>query len=160
MDNDLGRLKTLSRIVFAILLIITVVLVAITALLIAGAALAFSDPATMDEVGGALFICMLIVAMVLILLVLILFLKITRAIYRDYSPFTLKNVRYLSYAAILYIVMPVAILGMTWAAYGEMLLLEAAITLVPGLFMAAIIYMLALVFRYGCWLQKESDETL
>ena len=79
-----------------------------------------------------------------------------------YSPFTERNVRLITILSVIYLVMPVVLTVSLCTGESDWTLIAvaAAIIFLPSLFVAALLYMLALVFRYGCWLQKESDETL
>ncbi len=166
MDNDLGRLKALCRGLFFVLLLLTVIIAMGICLLVSGAFIEIDSPGTVSgEAGlsGEEFIAVVgfgIVVMVVSLVVLVMLMNIASAIYREYSPFTIKNVKRLEVIALTYLLLPVVISPMIYAVLGELTALEIILLSFSSVLMAAIFYCLSLVFRYGCWLQKESDETL
>lgn len=85
-----------------------------------------------------------------------------RSISREYSPFTARNTRRLTVLSAIYIVFPAPLTALMVSGVTDpgAALVIALIAFTPFLLIAATVYMLALVFRYGCFLQRESDETL
>lgn len=169
MDNDLSRLKLLSRGISYAFLVLVVLMVPSAAFMYLMVAIALIEPWNV-EITNELDIplspeqlIMLVLMMAVILTVasavLINFMMITRGISKEYSPFTKKNVKSLRLLAILMLVVPFVIMALS--AIVEAPSVWDCITMaIPGVFSAAIFYMMALIFDYGCWLQKESDETL
>ncbi len=80
------------------------------------------------------------------------------SITREHSPFTQGNVSRLKAASWLYLGASVLLLVVEYVASGS---ISGAVFLCLGCMMVCVVmYCLALVFRYGGVLQKESDETL
>ena len=166
MDKDLGRLKILCRGLFYVLLLLTVVISLTLCLVTLGAALEIVDPGQLSgEVGmpsgeTLAMLGFVIIVLAVAIVVLVMLMNIARSIYREYSPFTIKNVKRLEVIALAYLLLPVIIAPMMYAVLGGLGNLDVILLGVSSVLMAAIFYCLALVFRYGCLLQKESDETL
>ncbi len=167
-DSDLRRLKTFSRGSSILLLLITVLLVMSAATLAIGIAAILIEPSTFtDEFGMtrgqiAVFGIGLVVAMALIAATFAILFSIMRSISREYSPFTAKNARRLTVLSVIFVVIPALLTASVVSGVTDpgAALVIALIAFMPFLLVAATIYMLALVFRYGCFLQRESDETL
>ena len=167
-DRELRRLRTFSRGSSALLLLITAVMVFLTVVIALGVAQILSDTPSFEEQFGmtfwqtVLFGATLVATLVLVTVTFGIIFWVMRRMSRDYSPFTERNVRLITILSVIYLVMP-AVLTVSLCT-GEsdwtLIAVAAAIIFLPSLFVAALLYMLALVFRYGCWLQKESDETL
>lgn len=163
MNNDLSRLKILSRGLYYILVLIAVVVVVVTLALAVGAVIEMTDPGWIGPELGENALWLIIAAFIVVLFVLAFVLSlmgIARSICRDYSPFTQENVKRLNMLAVISLLVPVVCTPMLYMARGELTAGDVAGLAVPGVLFAAIVYCLSLVFRYGCWLQKESDETL
>lgn len=164
-DNDLGRLKLLSKGVFVVMALLTVAVIALAALMAIGILLESGDPGSISE-GIATsdrmiaFLACVIVMLALVAVVLLMLSNVALAISREYSPFTKRNVKRLETISLAYLIMPFVVYAMVYTIADVATLLEGAVMFLVGLFMAAVFYMLALTFDYGCWLQKESDETL
>ncbi len=83
-------------------------------------------------------------------------------IHKNHTPFLEENVRNLNIIAVLVVVMALAVPALEiLLAYA--LKIESVLAVnfnVTMLFMAFLVYLVSLVFRYGVILQKESDETL
>lgn len=161
IDNDLSRLKTLCKAVYYILTILTAGLIVLIALM----ALAFivetlepgtitggEDPVAMSTVAVMAFM-FVIAAMIVVMLR-----NIAKSIYREYSPFTRTNVRRFELISIVCL-LPIATIPLIYIDT-SMTVIDIASIVIGSLLASATIYILALVFRYGSWLQKESDETL
>ena len=165
-DKDLGRLKTLCRGLFFVLLILTVLVAMVICILVSGVAIEVLEPGTVsDEVGiphGNLLSLMGfgIVSMSVSLVVLIMMMNISGAIHREYSPFTGKNVKRLEVVALAYLLLPVVVAPMVYSVVGELTAFDVVVLSFASVLLAMVFYCLSLVFRYGSWLQKESDETL
>ena len=161
MDNDLGRLKTLCRGLYYILTLLTAGLIVLVALMLLvfvveaadpGAVTDGEDPVSMSMVAAATL--MLVIATI----VVIMLRNIAKSIYKEYSPFTHTNVRrfeFISLACLLTIAL-VPLVHMDTPLTAT----DVAGFVIGAVLAAATFYILALVFRYGSWLQKESDETL
>lgn len=161
MDNDLGRLKTLCRALYYILTLLTAGLIVLVALMLLvfvveaanpGAVTAGEDPVSMSMVVAVTL--MLVIATI----VVIMLRNIAKSIYKEYSPFTHTNVRrfeFISLACLLTIAL-VPLVNMDT----QLTAADVAGFIIGAVLAAATFYILALVFRYGSWLQKESDETL
>ncbi len=166
MDNDLRRLKTLCGGLFFVLLLLTVIIAMAICVVVSGTVIEMSDPGLVSDYLGISSDRFVVIAgfgavvMGVSLVVLVMMLNITNAIYREYSPFTIKNVKRLEVIFLAYLLLPVIVSPMIYAVIGELTALEVIILSFSSVLMAAIFYCLSLVFRYGCWLQKESDETL
>lgn len=167
-DRDLRRLKTFSRGSSILLLLITVLLVVSAATLAIGIAAILMEPSSFtDEFGMtpgqiAVFGIGLVVAMGLIAATFAILFWIMHSISREYSPFTAKNVRRLTVLSAIFVIIPALLTASMVSGMTDLgaALVIALIAFIPFLLVAATIYMLALVFRYGCFLQRESDETL
>ena len=167
-DNDLRRLKKFSRGSSVLLLLVTVLLVMSTATLAIGIAAILMEPSSFaDEFGLtscqiAAFGIGLIAAMALIAATFAILFWIMRSISREYSPFTVRNARRLTVLSAVYVVFPVPLTASMVSGVTDpgTALVIVLIAFTPFLLIAATVYMLALVFRYGCFLQRESDETL
>ena len=161
MDNDLGRLKTLCRALYYILTLLTAGLIVLVAFMLLvfvveaadpGAVTDGEDPVSMSMVTAATL--MLVIATI----VVIMLRNIAKSIYKEYSPFTHTNVRrfeFISLACLLTIAL-VPLVNMDT----QLTAADVAGFIIGAVLAAATFYILALVFRYGSWLQKESDETL
>lgn len=167
-ERDLRRLKVFSRGSSALLLVITAVMVALTVVIAIGVGWILADPSGLEEDFGmtwgqsALFGIALVAALVLVTATFAIIFRMMLNISRGHSPFVEDNVRMITILSAIYVVMPVVLT--VSACVGEsncaLIAIVAAAIFLPSLFVAALLYTLALVFRYGCCLQKESDETL
>ena len=159
MDNDLGRLKTICRVIYYILMLFTVALVILVA------ALALADVAILihPEFGSengmtAPKVTVVLIIFVFALAIVYILSSITKSIYREYSPVwpakakRFQTVAELCLLALVYMPIMNAIERLTAS--------DIAIIILSMLLMSTTFYVLSLVFRYGSWLQKESDETL
>ena len=165
MDSDLGRLKMLSRCVFVVMGLLTLAVIALSVLLIVGLWVEVNDPGSisediMDSDQMVAFIACVVVMLLLVAVVLLMLANVARAISREYSPFTRKNVKRLETISVAYLIMPFVIIALGYIIVDGTSPFEIVVLLLSGMIMAAVFYMLALIFDYGCWLQKESDETL
>ena len=159
MDNDLGRLKTICRVIYYILMLFTVALVILVA------ALALADVAILihPEFGSengmtAPKVTVVLIIFVLALAIVYILSSITKSIYREYSPFTPANAKRFQTVAVLCLLALVCMPIMN--AIERLTASDIAIIILSMLLMSTTFYVLSLVFRYGSWLQKESDETL
>ena len=100
------------------------------------------------------FVVILLLGMVTVHLVKVLMLSV----YREYTPFTADNVELLKHACWIYLAAAVLLPLLELATDGG---ISGAVFMFLGtLMVSTVMYCLALVFRYGGVLQKESDETL
>lgn len=161
MDNDLGRLKTLCRALYYILTPLTAGLIVLVALMLLVFVVEAADPGTITGSEDPVSISMVVAVtlMLVIATVIVIMLRnIAKSIYKEYSPFTRTNVRrfeFIALACLLTIVL-VPLVNMDTPLTAA----DVAGFVIGAVLAAATFYILALVFRYGSWLQKESDETL
>lgn len=161
MDNDLGRLKTLCRALYYILTLLTAGLIVLVALMLLVFVVEAADPGTITGGEDPVSISMVVAVtlMLVIATVIVIMLRnIAKSIYKEYSPFTRTNVRrfeFIALACLLTIVL-VPLVNMDTPLTAA----DVAGFVIGAVLAAATFYILALVFRYGSWLQKESDETL
>lgn len=165
MENDLTRLKLLCRGLYYVLIAIAALMVLASAVLVVTVVVAYISPESMvvegiDAGQAVMILAILAIMVVLALFVIVMLMNIARSIYREYSPFTPKNVRRLEVISLLYLVLPVVFLPLEYGVLGEVGVGDVLLAVFTGVISAAIFYCLALVFRYGAWLQNESDETL
>ena len=80
------------------------------------------------------------------------------SIYRDHSPFTNGNVVRLKSLGWTYLISSVFLALLDFVSNSSVS--DALFLCLGSLLVSVVMYCLALVFRYGCLLQKESDETL
>ena len=143
---ELRRLRTFSRGSSALLLLITAVMVFLTVVIALGVAQILSDTPSFEEQFGMTFWQTVLFGATLV------------------ATLVLVTVTFglITILSVIYLVMPVVLTVSLCTGESDWTLIAvaAAIIFLPSLFVAALLYMLALVFRYGCWLQKESDETL
>ncbi len=107
-------------------------------------------------------IVVLIVTSVIMLLVLGIVYKLMKAISKERTPFTIKNVKYIKIISILVFIaglaVPIIENLVVKITYPEV---ESSISINFFMVLAAIaMYCLSLVFQYGVYLQTESDQTL
>lgn len=107
-------------------------------------------------------IVVLIVTSVIMLLVLGIVYKLMKAISKERTPFTIKNVKYIKIISILVFIaglaVPIIENLVVRITYPE---IESSISINFFMVLAAIaMYCLSLVFQYGVYLQTESDQTL
>lgn len=167
MDRDLTRLKTLCRGLYYVLLLIAVVLLAVTVIVVAALVLVMVDPGLasdlelgIDEGNVPIAVGLMVVILAFVLVTVIVMMSIAKSIYREYTPFTKTNVRRLEVLAMAFLLLPVPLAPLVYVLMGELTAEDVILFSVGSVLTAAVFYCLALVFRYGSWLQKESDETL
>ncbi len=107
-------------------------------------------------------IVVLIATSVIMLLVLGIVYKLMKAISKERTPFTIKNVKYIKIIAVLVfiagLVIPIIENTMVKITHPE---IESSISINFFMVLAAVaMYCLSLVFQYGVYLQTESDQTL
>ena len=107
-------------------------------------------------------IVVLIVTSAIMLLVLGIVYKLMKAISKERTPFTIKNVKYIKIISILVFIaglaVPVIENLVVNITYPE---IESSISINFFMVLAAVaMYCLSLVFQYGVYLQTESDQTL
>lgn len=107
-------------------------------------------------------IVVLIVTSAIMLLVLGIVYKLMKAISKERTPFTIKNVKYIKIISILVFIaglaVPVIENLVVSITYPE---IESSISINFFMVLAAVaMYCLSLVFQYGVYLQTESDQTL
>lgn len=107
-------------------------------------------------------IVVLIVTSAIMLLVLGIVYKLMKAISKERTPFTIKNVRYIKIISVLVFIaglaVPIIENLVVKITYPE---IESTISINFFMVLAAVaMYCLSLVFQYGVYLQTESDQTL
>lgn len=107
-------------------------------------------------------IVVLIVTSAIMLLVLGIVYKLMKAISKERTPFTIKNVKYIKIISILVFIaglaVPIIENLVVSITYPE---IESSISINFFMVLAAVaMYCLSLVFQYGVYLQTESDQTL
>ena len=159
MDNDLGRLKTICRVLYYILMLFTFALIILVAMLALADVAILVNPGLGSEVGiSAPQMTVVLIIFVFALAIVYVLQSITKSIYREYSPFTPANAKRFQTIAVLCLL---ALVCMPIVNVIEPLTAsDVAIIILAMLLMSTTFYVLSLVFRYGSWLQKESDETL
>lgn len=170
MDNDLTRLKLLSKGVMVVMGVMAVAMCALAALMLVCVWFEIVDPGfisgevPLDPPQVVALFLLVAVVLVLVGVVFLMLMSITLAISREYSPFTKKNVKRFKTIALTYLVLPFVLTALIYFVVDGLGTVDVVSTFatifIIGLVDAAVFYMLALVFDYGCWLQKESDETL
>ena len=161
IDNDLSRLKSLCRAVYYILTLLTAGLIALIALMALAFIVEALEPGAIT--GGDAPVAMSAVAvmafmLVIATLIVVMLRNIAKSIYREYSPFTRTNVRRFELISIVCL-LPIAMIPLIYIDT-PLTVTDMASIVIGSLLASATIYILALAFRYGSWLQKESDETL
>ena len=159
MDNNLGRLKTICRVLYYILMLFTFALIILVAMLALADVAILVNPGLGSEVGiSAPQMTVVLIIFVFALAIVYVLQSITKSIYREYSPFTPANAKRFQTIAVLCLL---ALVCMPIVNVIEPLTAsDVAIIILAMLLMSTTFYVLSLVFRYGSWLQKESDETL
>lgn len=174
MNNDLSRLKILCRILFVVLILITAIVLISLVTMLACIAIEIVEPGAISSVinvpGGSGttashgqtlgILTMLTILVGLSAAMTVMLMNIARSISREYSPFTAKNVNRLEVVSLLYLASPVAMAPLIYYVAGG---IDAGTVIgltLGSILIAAVFYCIALVFRYGAYLQKESDETL
>ena len=84
--------------------------------------------------------------------------KLMNSIHDEYSPFTAENVESLKHVSVIYLVSSVLLAALELLTNGN--ISGAVFMFLGSMLISVVMYCLALVFRYGGVLQKESDETL
>lgn len=107
-------------------------------------------------------IVVLIATSVIMLLVLGIVYKLMKAISKERTPFTIKNVKYIKIISVLVLIaglaVPVIENLVVKITYPEV---DLSISINFFMILAAVaMYCLSLVFQYGVYLQTESDQTL
>ena len=171
MKGNLNTLKKICHYASAAMLCGAVCLAALlagTLALCAGAALgsgAFSDmlsawtgPGDLSSASGIAAVAEMVTILSLGLVTVVVIYRFMRAVERDHSPFSERNVDAMRFLSKAYLVFSVLLAVADWVARGS---IATAMFMFFGSVMAGVvIYCLALAFRYGGVLQKESDETL
>lgn len=169
MDRDLGRLKKMCGGLYYVLLIVSVAMVVLAVMMVATTCLILADPSLGTDMeidaditaGSAATAVALIAVLVLFCLVVVFeLMSIAKSIYREYTPFTKRNVTRLETLALACLLLPVLLSPLMYVLTGDLTVSDVVVTCLGSVLTAAVFYCLALVFRYGCWLQRESDETL
>lgn len=163
---DLKRLQTICR-YGSYCIIIVMALFLLMALVMA--ALLFFPESWQEIIDAGVpeseiipLIVVLIVTSVIMLLVLGIVYKLMKAISKERTPFTIKNVKYIKLISILVFIaglaIPIIENLVVKITYPEV---ESSISINFFMVLAAIaMYCLSLVFQYGVYLQTESDQTL
>lgn len=170
MDSGLNRLKMICKWCHVgTCLVSVVIIVLILALLsLIGLVTLYPDAVDMstihvDEFDGELTagqfvgLCILTTLMLILLLAILIILgNIFKSISKEYSPFIESNYRRLM------IVASLTLLSLIFVPFENIIGLNVdyVSNTITILFVSLLIYSLALIFRYGQYLQKESDETL
>lgn len=170
MDSGLNRLKMICKWChIGTCLVSVVIIVLILALLsLIGLVALYPDAIDMstihvDEIDGELTagqfvgLCILTTLMLVLLLAILIVLgNIFKSINREYSPFIESNYRRFM------IVASLNLMSLLFIPFENIvgLNVDYASNTLTVLFVSLLIYTLALIFRYGQYLQKESDETL
>lgn len=163
---DLKRLQTICR--YGSYCIITVMALFLLMAFVMAALLFFPESwqeiidAGVPESEIIPLIVVLIVTSVIMLLVLGIVYKLMKAISKERTPFTIKNVKYIKLISILVFIaglaIPIIENLVVKITYPEV---ESSISINFFMVLAAIaMYCLSLVFQYGVYLQTESDQTL
>lgn len=169
MDRDLGRLKRMCGGLYYVLLIVSVAMIIVAVMMVAALGLLIADPSLaadfeleVDITSGSAATAVALVAVLVLFCLVVVFelMSIAKSIYREYTPFTKKNVTRLETLALVCLLLPVLLSPLMYVLTGDLTVSDVVITCLGSMITAAVFYCLALVFRYGCWLQKESDETL
>ncbi len=151
--KDFRKLKILCRVLFYILLLVSVIMMAV--LILIGVALVweFLDPRFIGEEAPEsplVLLALLMVVLLFFLVVCVILMNIARSIYREYSPFTIKNVRRLEVIGVAYLFFPALVSPLLYLALWDIIALEVISIILSCVLMAGIFYCLSLVFMYGC----------
>jgi hypothetical protein len=170
MKGDLSTLKKICRYASTVMLAGSLILaaaIAATVVLWIGTAAGyapFSDALAawigVDSVSGQGIYALLEMLIVLSLGAATSFClyKFMRSIYLEHSPFTKGNVDSMRMLSKTYLIVSILIAACDWMSRKN--LTSAMILLFGSIMVGVVVYCLALAFRYGAVLQKESDETL
>lgn len=123
----------------------------------------FQDVLSVDLANDSVLKCAsafaeIVIIFILAMVTVVCIRTLMVSIYSEHSPFTDDNVRVLLFISRLYLVIAFvfAALEMT----GERGIASAAFMLFGCILISTVLYILALVVRYGAVLQNESDHTL
>jgi amino acid transporter len=170
MNTALKRLNTICKyaeILALIAMIVLVIITALTAIMITAVAL---DPDIVNRVGDGTYTsdqllamgAVVIVALIFAFMILYYAYLLCKNIYRNNTPFTDENVKYLERIAILTVVCAIVIPVVGWL-FALTIGVDPAQMLAFNplmLLFAFPVYLLSLILKYGTTLQKESDATL
>ena len=171
MKGDLSTLKKICRYASSVMLagsIVLAALIAATAALWIGSAAGYgafsgilsawigADPASGTS-GTAALLEMLMILSLGAATVYVLY-RFMRSVYTEHSPFTQKNVDSMRWLSKTYLISSALIAVSDWFARGNVT--SAMFLFFGSVMVGVVVYCLALAFRYGGVLQKESDETL
>ena len=102
MDNDLGRLKTICRGLYYILMLFTAALIILVAMLALADVAIIVNPGLGSEVGiSAPQMTVVLIIFVFALAIVYVLQSITKSIYREYSPFSHSACASFSISAVL-----------------------------------------------------------
>ncbi len=170
MKGDLSTLKKICRYASSVMLAGSIILAATMAATVAlwiGSALGygpFSDALAawlgVDSASGSGNFALLEMLMILSLGAATAYClyRFMRSVYVEHSPFTGKNVDPMLILSKTYLIAAAAIAACDWMSRGN--LTSAMFLFFGSVMVGVVVYCLALTFRYGAVLQKESDETL
>lgn len=153
----------IASVVLVLYLILPVVTAVISAVsgFIEGFKEGYSDPSSVSEampqgfIMGTLYIVFALAFIAIIIIAVAYCLKLLMSIRRDESPFTEKNGKLIRTIGISFMLIePVQII--LELLKSGIFSIGSGITFSAGIVM----YCISLVFRYGCELQQESDETI
>ncbi len=171
MKGNLNTLKKICHYASAVMLVGAVVLAALIVLtlaLSAGTAIGdagFSDMLSTwvgtdkitDASGIAAVVEMLMILSLGLVTVIVIY-RFMKAIEREHSPFNTANVDSMRFLSKTYLIFAVLFAVADWVARENLTI--AMFLFFGSVLVGVVIYCLALAFRYGSVLQKESDETL
>lgn len=171
MKGNLDTLKKICHYASAVMLagaVALAALVAMTLALAAGAASGMEDAADLlsawvgaeavSSASGVAAVSEMLMILSLGLVTVVVIYRFMKAIEREHSPFNTANVDSMRFLSKMYLVFAALFAAADWIARGS--LTVAMFLLFGSILVGVVIYCLALAFRYGSVLQKESDETL
>lgn len=163
--EKIRRMSGIASVVLILYLILPVVTTVIAA--VSGFIEGFKEGYSEEETGtvssaapesvlAKMFYIALAIAFIAIIIISILYsLKLLMSIRRDESPFTEKNGKLIRTIGIAFMLIEPVQIVLEFLKSG-IFTIGSGITFSAGIVM----YCISLVFRYGCELQQESDETI
>ncbi|MBR4182051.1 MAG: DUF2975 domain-containing protein [Candidatus Methanomethylophilaceae archaeon] len=171
MKGNLNTLKKICHYASAAMLVGAVVLAALigfTLVLSAGTATGdggFSDLLStwvgandVTAASGIAAVVEMLMILSLGLVTVVVIYRFMKAIEREHSPFNTENVDAMRFLSKTYLIFSVLFAVVDWIARESLTI--AMFLFFGSILVGVVIYCLALAFRYGSVLQKESDETL
>lgn len=170
MDKDLGRLKAICRWCFigtkvlsALVIFSIVATIVLAIFVILNPQILIDYPIEIETTGDnmsmlqfLIYVSVLVFTLLVALAIVITLGGIFKSIYEEYSPFVQENYIRFKRVSLLVLLTMVFIPAKCYVGFTT----NAMTDFMSSLTIAVLIYAIALIFHYGQYLQKESDETL